>query len=151
MQLKLKVRSLSHKKLPCQAKLGSWVNHSRVGSYQRQDLDLIIVHEWLDCQEKPVRDLAASYSPDVRKLWIEWDNLHHVEGVLYHRRIEQQTQQLYNQLIVPHKLRKEFIHLCHNPVLSGHLGIDKTVNKIQQKTNWRMLSMCSLPETQEKS
>ena len=55
------------------------------------------------------------------------------------RRIEQQTQQFYNQLIVPHNLRKEFIHFCHTPVLSGHLGIDKTVNKNQQKAYWRTL------------
>ena len=112
---------------------------TELAAIQRQDPDLIIVHEWLDCQEKPVRDLVASYSPDVRKMWIEWDNLHRVEGVLYRRRIEQQTQQVYNQLIVPQKLRKEFIHLCHTPVLSGHLGIDKTVNKIQQKAYWRTL------------
>ena len=106
---------------------------------QRQDHDLVIIHDWLDRQEQPNRDSVASYSPDVRKLWLEWDNLHRIEGVLYLRWIEENTQRRYNQLVVPHKLREEFITLCHTSVLSGHLGIDKTVKKIQQKAYWRTL------------
>ena len=50
---------------------------------QRQDHDLVLIHDWLDRQEQPNRDSVASYSPDVHKLWLEWDNLHCIEGVLY--------------------------------------------------------------------
>ena len=106
---------------------------------QRQDHDLVIIHDWLDRQEQPNQDSVASYSPDVHKLWLEWDNLHRIEGVLYLRWIEENTQQRYNRLVVPHKLREEFITLCHTSVLSGHLRIDKTVKKIQQNAYWRTL------------
>ena len=108
-------------------------------AFQRQDPDLVLVHDWLDRQMRPDRDTVACHSPNVRHLWLEWDNLRRIEGILYLQWIEPKTQLQYMQLIVPSSLQKEFIHLCHSLPLSGHLGVDKTVRKIQQKAYWRTL------------
>ena len=41
-----------------------------------------------------------------------------------------------NQIVVPPKYRKNIISLAHDNVLSGHLGVNKTHNKILQHFYW---------------
>ena len=103
---------------------------------QRQDPDLVIIHDWLDENKKPSRDFVASYSPTVRNLWIEWDKLQRIEGVLYVNWINCKTQQQYTQLVAPKEMRMQFICSCHNAPFSGHFGIEKTVNKLKQRVYW---------------
>ena len=41
-----------------------------------------------------------------------------------------------NQIVVPPKYRKNIISLAHDNVLSGHLGVNKTHNKILLHFYW---------------
>ena len=50
---------------------------------QREDLDLIIWHSWMDEKSLPSRDEVAQYSPGVRKCWLNFENLVRKKGVLY--------------------------------------------------------------------
>ncbi len=45
---------------------------------------------------------------------------------------------LYNaeKIVVPVRLQKEILELCHNDTTAGHLGVEKTVERIKQRFYW---------------
>ena len=106
---------------------------------QREDPDLVILHDWLDTNAKPNRDQVAGYSPDVRHLWIEWERLQRTDGVLYIKWINPKTQQPFVQLLVPKSIRNKIIELCHDTPMSGHFGVEKTMSKLKQRVYWRTM------------
>ena len=66
--------------------INNWMNSyttQELQSFQRQDPDLAILHDWLDEGIKPSRDAVTGYNPDIRHLWIEFDRLKRPEGILH--------------------------------------------------------------------
>jgi hypothetical protein len=45
---------------------------------------------------------------------------------------------LYNadKIVVPVRLQKEILELCHNDATAGHFGVEKTVERIKQRFYW---------------
>ena len=103
---------------------------------QREDPDLGPVMEWMDQGKPPSREEAASWSPFTRELWLSWDQLKRVEGVLYRCSPEGQAQTEHLQLLIPRVLRKEVLQFCHDSFFGAHLGTEKTVKRIQQRFHW---------------
>lgn len=56
------------------------------------------------------------------------------EGVLYHRKIK--NGQLYLRLCIPPSLIDQFLLACHDDVTAGHLGVTKTLDKIEKRFYW---------------
>ena len=102
---------------------------------QSNDNDLGKIIGWLSDNMKPTRDDIASESPAVRKLWLMWDQLKLIDRVLY--RVFQRSDQIsFNQLVVPQALQGEVLSAIHNSVMSGHLGVKKTVSKAKKYFYW---------------
>jgi hypothetical protein len=49
------------------------------------------------------------------------------------------TNQHHLQLLVPAILKKEVVYSCHDTVYSGHLGVQKTKDRIKQECTWYLL------------
>ena len=61
------------------------------------------------------------------------------DDVLYRRSIKKGQEQF--RLCVPHTLVKPILIACHDDLISGHLGVSKTVDKITRRYYWpKMLS-----------
>ena len=104
---------------------------------QREDADLGILHDWMDKSYQPSRDEAAAHSPAVRKYWLNSENIVRKNGILYQRRWEFcPAKQESLQLLVPKVLRNEVIRNHHDTLVTGHFGINKTYQKMQQKFYW---------------
>ena len=103
---------------------------------QRQDLELGILHSWLDKKYLPTRDEAAQYSPAVRKYWLNTENIVR-NGILYQKRwTYTPTEKQSLQLLIPKGLRQEIIRNNHNTVIAGHFGVNKTAKRIKQRFHW---------------
>ena len=42
----------------------------------------------------------------------------------------------WTQLVVPKSLQKEVLHSLHNGIAGGHLGEEKTLNKLRERFYW---------------
>ena len=74
----------------------------------------------------------------MRKFWLNWDNVKKLGHVLYQKIVSdypKETSDTY-QLLVPKVLRKEVLRNCHDSVCAGHLGVNKTVEKLRKKFYW---------------
>ncbi len=85
---------------------------------------------------RPHRELIHDKSPACRNLWLLWDQLRLVEGVLFKQYIETGSKETKLLLVVPRQLQGEIVHSAHNPVTSGHLGTKKTLSKIKRSFYW---------------
>ena len=104
---------------------------------QREDIDLCVIHEWMDTQEMPCRDEVAAMSPAVRKYWLNAENIVRRRGILYQKRWTYKPRKYQTlQLLVPRLLRKEIIRNNHDTLLAGHFGVNKTAKQIKQKFYW---------------
>ena len=109
-----------------------------IGVLQREDPDLGLLHEWIDQDQLPNRDQVNAMSPAVRKFWLNWGNVKKIGHVLYQKIVSDnanETSDTY-QLLVPKVLRKEVLRNCHDSVCAGHLGVNKTVEKLRKKFYW---------------
>ena len=104
---------------------------------QREDADLGILHDWMDKSYQPSRDEVAAHSPAVRKYWLNSENIVRKNGILYQRRWDFcPAKQESLQLLVPKVLRNEVIRNHHDTLVTGHSGINKTYQNMQQKFYW---------------
>ena len=104
---------------------------------QREDLDLGIIHTWMDEKKLPSRDEVAQCSPAVRKGWLNFENLVRRKGVLYQKRLVLLPKEHVTfQLLIPKQLRNEVIRNNHDVQVAGHFGIGKTIKKIRSKFWW---------------
>ena len=95
------------------------------------------VHEWVSAGSRPTREEAASLSPAQRCLWLNWESLRLVEGVMYYfwEGIKlRETTPL--KLLVPAALKGEILHHCHNTLFAAHLGVRKTYERVRQRFYW---------------
>jgi hypothetical protein len=116
----------------------NWVDgysNEKLAECQLEDADLGKVIQWLRMDGKPSRDEVAAESPAARQLWLMWDQLKLVAGVLF-RTFECVDGVTYDQLVVPWSLQKKILQSVHDSVVSGHLGVKKTISKVKKCFYW---------------
>ena len=112
-------------------------DRAELAEMQRNDVDIGIVYGWLmDSPRRPDRGHVHDKSPAVRNLWLSWSQLSIIDGLLYkqHDTNSKLTGRL--QLVVPAKLRDHILRANHTSLMSGHLGIKKTLSRIQRSFYW---------------
>ena len=107
---------------------------------QQDDSDLSPVYKWLRSQERCTRDESSQYSPATRKLWMNWENLCMLNGVMYQRWLASSGHPERLQLLVPYILREEVLTECHSSVFSAHFGIEKSTQNVKRRFYWYRLS-----------
>lgn len=107
---------------------------------QMNDPEIGKVISWkTESNVRPERDLVAGESPFVRHLWLIWDQLTVLDGVLFKKWISCKGTQSYLQLILPSILKQQVLESAHSAISSGHLGVNKTTSKLQQSFYWYRL------------
>ena len=108
-----------------------------IQTLQREDVDLEILHSWIDKKYLPDRDEVAQFSPAVRKYWLNSENLIRKRGILYQKKLTYTPERVeVLQLLVPKVLRSEIIRNNHDILMAGHFGVNKTSRRIKQRFHW---------------
>ena len=107
-----------------------------MSSIQRQDKDVGTILAWLsESNTRPGREKVQDKSPVVRHLWLLWEQLVLIDGVLYKKWADDPTHS-HLTLVVPKALFKTILEANHDAVLSGHLGLKKSFSRIRQNYYW---------------
>lgn len=61
-------------------------------------------------------------------------------GMLYRRWINHEKHDPVLQLVVPDSKKLQVLRLSHDIPSAGHLGIDKTLDKVRQSFYWPAMS-----------
>ena len=105
---------------------------------QRDDPNIGVLYEDILAGVRPGRDKIAAESPVVRNLWLCWDLLVLRNGVLYRKIVGKDKGDIL-QLVVPSIFVSRVIKSVHASIMSGHLGVKKTVKKIKTYFYWHNL------------
>ena len=106
---------------------------------QQEDSDLAKLQRWLKASESPKEAELKLSSRAARYFWTNKDRLTLQEGTLYYKWEEEWETRLL--LMVPLALRDEVIRLSHDLPSCGHLGVNKTTQRIKQAFMWYGLSV----------
>jgi transposase InsO family protein len=125
-------------------KFSNWVGSyttSELIKMQKEDSDIGKILFWLSSSDiRPPRDKVAAESPATRSLWLQWSQLYLKDGILFRKFIQTDNVTSYDQLVLPSLLRNQVIKASHNAILSGHLGVKKTLAKIKMNFYWYKMS-----------
>ncbi|MES9883973.1 MAG: DDE-type integrase/transposase/recombinase [Sedimenticola sp.] len=121
-------------------KFSNWVGSytcEELSKMQMSDPDIRSILSWrLKSESQPSRDIIASESPAIRNLWLQWSQLSVADGILFRTFVSTDETKSYDQLVLPSVLHKEILRATHSSVMSAHLGVKRTLAKIQLNFYW---------------
>ncbi len=103
---------------------------------QSFDPDISCILEAKKANKRPSCNDVLALSPASRHYWVLWDVLFVHDGILFKKFIRQNQTDEHLQFIVPFVMKTDVLFEHHNSVISGHLGIKKTLEKIRQRYFW---------------
>jgi hypothetical protein len=104
---------------------------------QRKDKDLgQLIEQVAKGVEKPKVCEMSLCSAELKRYWGQWECLKVMGGVLYRQYESTDASKKHWQVILPSSLRNEFLSKVHDDKTAGHLGIDKTRHRVQQRAYW---------------
>ncbi|KAK3088259.1 hypothetical protein FSP39_016699 [Pinctada imbricata] len=109
---------------------------SQMAKRQLEDPNIgLILRSKSEGNNRPKREEIVGASPATRNLWLMWQSLVVCDGVLYVKRnIGNQLEKL--QLVLPSVLIPRVVKASHNSLMSAHLGVKKTISKIEAYFYW---------------
>ena len=108
-------------------------------NYQNNDPDIGPIIQAKVSWVKPTSKDMVTRSPAWRHYWVIWDTLELRDDILYKRFMKRDGTDDHMQLLVPSALKRGVLCQMHDYLLSGHLGCNKTKQKILQKFYWYSL------------
>ena len=104
---------------------------------QLEDDTIGPIAKWLKkSQVRPPWSSIASRNETTKMYWAQWDSLCLKDGVAYRLWESPVGDSTVWQLLLPKKLRAEVLHQLHDSETSGHLGISKTLKRVQERFYW---------------
>jgi len=103
---------------------------------QDRDPDIQIIKQAQIKGERPTAGDMARESAAARFDWTLWEQLYLEDGMLCKRFKKENGTGQYTQIKVPVELKQEMMRFAHDNVISGHLGIKKTLQKILHQFFW---------------
>ena len=99
-----------------------------------EDKMLLTVRSWVESGKAPPWSECAGLAPELRCWRLQIGNLKVDSlGRLWRRR---SPPSVGSQLVVPVKKRQDFIKQFHDSLFAGHLGITRTVFRLQHRVYW---------------
>jgi len=89
-----------------------------------------------DSPEKPSWDSVSLQSHDVHVLWSFWPRLRLHNGLLERKYESTDGLSVHWQVIIPVRLRDEFLSVVHGGMSGGHLARRRTAAAIQSRAYW---------------
>ena len=111
------------------------ITQEELCQYQTDDPVLGPVLEHLHAGRKPEGDDLRAYSPLVRRLLQQWQQLEVKGGVLWRRFVNPDGSHRL-QLIIPQALHSEVLQELHAGLSGGHLGEERTFKRLQERFYW---------------
>lgn len=108
---------------------------------QLDDPDISLIIYWLQHDYQPSNQELQLCSNYTRLLWLNKDKLSFRSGVLYYIWINHDKLGSRECLIVPVSLREKVLKACHDDRNSGHLGINKTLDRVRNKYYWHSINL----------
>ena len=100
----------------------------------RQDRTLATVREWVQSGNVPLWADFSGLSPELRCWRLQVVNLSiNTDGRLRRRRAPPSGA---SQLVVPYDERRDMIRRFHDSLFAGHLGVSRTVFRLQSRVYW---------------
>ena len=93
-----------------------------------------------DNRPRPEWNQVSSGSSALKTLWRQWDRLEMHAGMLYRKWIDNELHNTVLQLVVPESKNLQVLRLSHDIPSAGHLGADKTFDKVRQSFYWPAIS-----------
>ena len=103
---------------------------------QMKDPEVRFVLEAKTTQLKPTRQELQGHGPTVRKLVQLWDQLQVKDNVLWRIFEDAAREKSHYQLVVPKGLRDSVLRELHEGTVGGHLGQEKTLEKLKERFYW---------------
>lgn len=110
----------------------NWTDHSdsMIAKEQENDPLLQKVRKWKTNGEPTLLEICAE-SEEVKKLWYMKEQIILENDVLY--KIKNDG---IRQLLMPKKLRKQFLEMCHSGMTGGHMGVRRTKAQVYRRAYW---------------
>ena len=93
-----------------------------------------------DDKPRPEWNQDSSGSSALKTLWRQWDRLEMHAGMLFRKWTDGDQLDSTFQLIVPDSKKLQVLSLSHDIPSAGHLGVDKTLDKVRQSFYWPAMS-----------
>ena len=139
----LAIRSLEKVTLGMPSELHHKFSQDYLQEAQSSDGNLKILIEWIEHDYTPSQQELSLSSNEIKYFWSCKSQLHMVDKLLYYK-WEDPVNPRY-LFVVPDKLKEEIFKYCHDALSAGHLGQNKTLEKIKQCAIWHGLSTdCSI-------
>ena len=103
---------------------------------QKKDKDISLVKSWLETNSRPEFDGIRGKGYFLRSLWSQWHRLILVKGIVCRQWTVLETNEKRLQQVIPLFGRRDILRYCHDEKTSGHLGVDKTLARVQQRYYW---------------
>ena len=107
----------------------------QIKTAQRNDSALSPIITSLEQGQCPDKPRRFTFNEETQALACRWNQLRLLDGLLY-RRAPSSDNQIIMQLILPAKLRAEVLHQLHDLRVVGHLGVQRTLARVQQRFYW---------------
>jgi hypothetical protein len=104
---------------------------------QDADETLKTVKAWLSQEIRPEWKEIASQSLEFQHFWSQLETLTLRNDILYRLYLWPDGSIRYYQLIVPRNLRRVVLQLVHHSPTAGHMGVNKTIDRLIQYGYWR--------------
>ena len=104
---------------------------------QEEDNDISPIIQWLETGEDPSLATLRLSIPATRLFWLGQFCLEFHNSILYYKYLDRIDKVLC--LVVPEKLKNETLKHCHDDKVAGHLGKDKTIQRIKQYFIWHQM------------
>jgi len=113
--------------------------HAQLRESQISDVHLEMLIKWLEDRITPSQHELYLSSPAVKRFWMCRSQLCFHQRVLYY--CWEEYPQSRWLLMVPSSLQEEVLHGCHDSPTGGHLGQQKTYQRLKQNYLWHEMSV----------
>ena len=128
---------------------------------QKQDCDIYPVWQWMKENRDPEEDEFMLTSNTTKQLWACKDLLVFQNDILYYKWLISGEESCL-LFVTPEKLQPLVLEFCHDNILAGHFGIEKTKEKVKRACFWinlnkdcenyvKTCAVCNLNKKQRKN
>lgn len=112
------------------------IPNEKLVELQTKDPNLSIIMEWKKNSQKPEWQYVAPFNEVVKYYWQRWESLLIQNEILYYKWESDSGKDFNLKIVIPQDLKALVLEHLHNSVIGGHLGIKKTLSKVQARYFW---------------
>ena len=107
----------------------------RIQQLSDPDIEILLL-ELEVANKRPKWESVSSGTSALNTLWSQWDRLEIIGGILFRKFESNDEQSTIKQMTVPQSKKQEILHYFHDIPSAGHLGVDKTLEKLKAGFYW---------------